>query len=138
MKGHVGLFMLGLGMAATGAMVYDKIRSGEIDTGKIGERVKEVSNDIAREMDELKDKMVDIKSRVSDVSAMSVVDINECSREELGDLGVPEEMLDRVIEGRPYRNKMDLLTRMIVPQDLYDSLKSVIEVRRPDEDVKVA
>lgn len=142
MKGHVGLFVLGLGMAAAGAVVYDKVRSGEIGTGELGERIKEVSHQVTREVsgitDQVRDNMVEIKERVSAAASMSTVDINQCSREELRDLGVPDEMMDRVVEGRPYRNKMDLLTRMVVPQDVYDAMKEHIDIARPDEDVKVA
>ncbi len=138
MKGHVGLFALGLGIAAAGAFIYDKVRSGEIDAGEIGDRIKEVSHDVAREMGQLKDNVVAMKDRVSEMASMSMVDINECSRADLEHIGVPEEIMDRFIEGRPYRNKMDLLTRMIVPQDIYDSIKSMIEVHHPEESVKVA
>lgn len=138
MKGHVGLFALGLGMAAAGAVIYDKMRSGEIDTGEIGERIKDMSHEVAREMGQMKDNVVEMKDRVSDMVSTNMVDINECSRDDLRHMGVPEELLDRVIEGRPYRNKMDLLTHMVVPQDVYDSIKSMIEVHHPDESVKVA
>jgi hypothetical protein len=142
MKGHVGLFVLGLGMAAAGAMVYDKVRSGEIDTGEIGDRIKEVSNQVARQIgdvtDQVQDNVIEMRDRVSDITSMSMVDINECSREDLRDIGIPEDVMERVIEGRPYRNKMDLLTRMVVPQDIYDRVKSMLEVHGADEDVKVA
>ena len=138
MKGHVGLFMLGLGMAAAGAMVYDKVRSGEINTGEIGDRIKDVSREMAREMGQITDKVVELKDNAVHMASAATVDINECSREDLRELGVPEELMDRVVEGRPYRNKMDLLTRMVVPQDLYDRIKSMIEVHHPEEGVKVA
>ena len=138
MKGHVGLFMMGLGVAAAGAFVYDKVRSGEIDAGEIGDRIKEVSHEVAHEMGQMKDNVLEMKDRVTDVASMSMVDINECSREDLRHMGVPEEIMDRFIEGRPYRNKMDLLTRMIIPQDIYDRIKSMVEVHHPEESVKVA
>jgi len=135
MKGHVGLFAFGLGVAAAGAFVFDKVRSGEINMGEIGDRMRDMSREVAREMGQARDSVVDMASHAA--SLMSI-DINEASREDLRELGIPEELMDRVIEGRPYRNKLDLMTRMVVPQDLYDMIKAKIEVHRTDEDVKVA
>jgi hypothetical protein len=47
-------------------------------------------------------------------------------------------MVQRLIEGRPYRNKIDLISRMILPQDIYEVIKNQIDIAHPDEAVKVA
>ena|ERR1051326_4622599 len=132
MKGHFGMFVLGVGMATTGALIYDMYRRGEIDVDALGQRIKGASQDVAREVSRLKDEVVGLASA-------GIVDINEGSREQLRALGIEDgALLDRVIEGRPYRNKLDLLSRMIVPQELYDSIKEHIDISRPNESVKVA
>ena len=135
MKGHVGSFFLGLGLAAAGAILYDKYKRGEIDVEEIGERIKDASRNVAREAGAVRDRVVDLSSAVM----AGMVDINQGSAEDLERIGVHDrDMVDRIIEGRPYRNKMDLLTRMIVPQDVYDVIKNYIDIARPDESVKVA
>ena len=83
----------------------------------------------------MRDKVVDLSA----AAMAGMVDINQASAEDLERIGVHDrDMVDRLIEGRPYRNKMDLLTRMIVPQDVYDVIKNYIDIARPDESVKVA
>ena len=131
MKGHLGMFVLGVGVATTGALIYDMYRRGEIDVDAIGQRIKDASRDVAREVSHLKEEVVGLASA-------AMVDINEASREDLRGLGIEDALLDRVIEGRPYRNKLDLLSRMILPQELYDSIKEHIDIARPNESVKVA
>lgn len=132
MKSHLGAFLLGLGAAAAGAFVYDKVRRGEINVDEIGERIKEVSQDVSREVVQLKDNVMGIASA-------TLVDLNQASREDLAGLGIEDSsIVDRLIDGRPYRNKLDLLARMIIPQDVYEAIKDRIDIGRPNESVKVA
>ena len=135
MKGHVGSFLLGLGLAGVAAFVYDKYRRGEIDVEEIGEQIKDASREVAQEATRLTEHVSDIAT----IGAAAVVDINQASAEDFERIGVHDrEMVERVIEGRPYRNKMDLLTRMIVPQDIYEVIKNHIDAGGRDEAVKVA
>jgi len=135
MKGHVGSFLFGLGLAAAGAFVYDRYKRGDINIDEIGDRLRDVSQDVARHAERAVDNLSDVVA----VGAVAMVDINEASAEDFERLGVHDrDMVERLIEGRPYRNKMDLLTRMIVPEDVYAIIKNHIDVGRPDESVKVA
>jgi hypothetical protein len=68
-----------------------------------------------------------------------LVDINSATREQLMSLGIIESAtLDRLLENRPYRHKLDLVARMVVPQDIYDQIKGEIVVRKAEEPIKVA
>ncbi len=68
-----------------------------------------------------------------------LLDLNTCSREELAKLpGVRPDVLDRVIENRPYRNKLDLVSRLVLPQFEYEQMSHMVVVRDRDEAVKVA
>jgi DNA uptake protein ComE-like DNA-binding protein len=67
------------------------------------------------------------------------IDLNNADRQELLALpGMTEELADRLIENRPYRNKRDLVARLIVPEDIYEGIKNVIHVDGADESVKIA
>lgn len=139
MKGHIGSFLLGLGVAAAGAFVFDRYQSGDIDVGEMGDRMRELSHDVSRRAGEMKDQIQGKVHQMQSVANLGMVDLNQASREDLQGLGVTDSaMLDRLIENRPYRNKMDLLARMVVPQDIYDMIKDHIEVLGRDESVKVA
>jgi DNA uptake protein ComE-like DNA-binding protein len=68
-----------------------------------------------------------------------LLDLNTCTREELAKLpGMREDVLDRVIENRPYRNKLDLVSRLVLPQYEYEQVSQLVVVRDREEPVKVA
>ena len=57
-------------------------------------------------------------------AALQPLNINEASeREMVRKLGLAPEIAERIVEHRPYPTKIDLLGRMVLPQDLYDSIK---------------
>ena len=59
-----------------------------------------------------------------------LVDLNSAAKSELLTLpGISGAQADRIIAGRPYTSKFNLLTRSILPQDVFNGVKKRIEVR---------
>jgi hypothetical protein len=67
-----------------------------------------------------------------------LTDLNSAHLEELGNLGLDEAAAERLIENRPYRNKLELVSRMVLPQQIYDSIKSKIAIAGASEPIKIA
>jgi LPXTG-motif cell wall-anchored protein len=66
------------------------------------------------------------------------VDLNSAGSEQLSQLGLDGDSVTRIVENRPYRNKLELVSRIIVPEDVYGMIKDRIVVNGAGEPVKVA
>jgi DNA uptake protein ComE-like DNA-binding protein len=59
------------------------------------------------------------------------VDLNTATAMQLARLpGVNMGLAMRIIENRPYRNKLDLVSRMIVPEYIFERMRSRVMVSR--------
>ena len=66
------------------------------------------------------------------------VDLNECSIDQLTLLGLDGEVAGRIIENRPYRNKLELVSRVMLPNEVYASIRRRVYVSGRGEPVKIA
>ena len=61
--------------------------------------------------------------------AVRRIDLNQCSREELlAAPGITDVLADRIIENRPYRHRLDLVARMVVPSGVYQDIRDRVDV----------
>ena len=61
-----------------------------------------------------------------------IVDINTASVDELKALpGVGDAYAQKIVEGRPYKGRNELLDRKIVPADVYSKIRLSIKARQP-------
>ena len=67
-----------------------------------------------------------------------LLDLNSVTADQLMGLGLSGESTERLIENRPYRSKLDLVSRMIVSQGEYAGIKDRVSVAEADEPVKIA
>ena len=60
-----------------------------------------------------------------------IIDINSAPEAEIAAIGIDKGVAKKIVEGRPYRNKRDLVTRQLLSQDEYDKVKNAIIAKRP-------
>ena len=73
-----------------------------------------------------------------ELTSEHLLDLNTASIEDILGLGLNRETVDKIVENRPYRNKLDLLSMMVVTEQAYNAIKHQVGIARATESIKVA
>ena len=122
MRKHTGLILAGIGFASVVYLISRAARH-------------------ARPLPDVELTTADLDYQnlsYEEVASKDLIDLNVSDATELLNLGLEQASVERVIENRPYRSKLELVSRMVLSEAEYAGIRDRVAVAEGRDPVKVA
>lgn len=73
-----------------------------------------------------------------ELTSSHLIDLNDSEPDQLKELNLTPASIERLIENRPYRSKLELVSRMILAEPEYEAIREKVGVAQGREPVKIA
>ena len=71
------------------------------------------------------------RTPIKPINQPSVVDINAAPEADIVSIGIERMVAKKIVEGRPWRSKRDLVTKQVLTKEQYEKLKNSLVAKRP-------
>ena len=71
------------------------------------------------------------RAPVKSINQPSIVDINAAPEADIVSIGIERTVAKKIVEGRPWRSKRDLVTKQVLTKDQYEKFKDSLIAKRP-------
>jgi DNA uptake protein ComE-like DNA-binding protein len=71
------------------------------------------------------------RTPVKPINQTSIVDINAAPEADIVSIGIERTTAKKIVEGRPWRSKRDLVTKQVLTKDQYEKLKNSLIAKQP-------
>ena len=73
-----------------------------------------------------------------ELTSSHLIDLNDSTPDQLKSLNLTPESVERLIENRPYRSKLELVSRMVLTEPEYEMIRDKVGVAEGRAPVKIA
>jgi hypothetical protein len=73
-----------------------------------------------------------------ELTSSHLIDLNDSTPDQLKSLHLTPESVERLIENRPYRSKLELVSRMVLTEAEYEMIREKVGVAEGRAPVKIA
>lgn len=70
------------------------------------------------------------RTPIRPINVPKVVDINTATEADIAAVGIEKAAAKKIVEGRPWRNKHDLVTHQLLTKEQYEKVKESIIAKR--------
>ena len=71
------------------------------------------------------------RTPVKSINTPSIVDINAAPEADIVSVGIERSVAKKIVEGRPWRSKRDLVTKQLLTKEQYEKFKNSLVAKRP-------
>jgi DNA uptake protein ComE-like DNA-binding protein len=71
------------------------------------------------------------RTPVKPVNKPTIVDINAAPEADIVSLGIERAAAKKIVDGRPWRSKRDLVSKQVLTKEQYEKFKNSIVAKRP-------